>query len=505
MDADILIIGSGAGGGTLARGLADSGLKILVLERGDYLPREYENWDAQAVFEEHRYLTTERWRDSAGHLFQPVTNYHVGGNTKIYGAAVLRRRESDFGERKHEAGKTASWPINYNDLAAHYDQAEKWYFAHGAAGVDPTDPPRRAYPFPPLHNEPRIEEIADHLKRIGLHPFSLPLAIHRDDIEPTHAPCVRCDTCDGFPCLVHAKGDAQCCGIAPALQYPNVRLLTNTYVKKILTSPNGTEVRAVWVEHNGQGAELTAQVYVLAAGAVNSAAILLRSASDMYPNGMANQSDLVGRHYMCHLSSVVVGIDPRRPNPTVFQKTLGINDFYEDSGLPDFPYPLGHIQNLGKITPSILHAERPYLPWSLCHWMAHHSVDWWLTTEDLADPENRVTIDADGGIRLHYRPNNEVAHKRLVAQWKGILRTLKFPIVLTQRMQIDAVGHQTGTLRFGTDPAHSVLNSDCRAHSLTNLYAVDASFMPSISAVNPSLTVMANALRVADILRARFA
>lgn len=504
MDADVIIIGSGAGGGTLARALAPSGLSILILERGDYLPREPANWDAETVFNTHRYHTDEQWLDGAGKSFTPITGYHVGGNTKFYGAAILRRRLADFSARQHADGETPAWPIGYDDLAPYYAQAEDWYFAHGQAGADPSEPPRAAYPYPPLAHEPRIQGIYAALRTQGLHPFALPLALHRDDAYPARGPCIRCNTCDGFPCRLHAKGDAEVCGVAPALAHANVRLLTGTRVTRLIAGP-GRRVVALEADGPDGARRFQARVFVLAAGAVNSAALLLRSRDTAHPSGLANASGQVGRNYMCHLNSACIAIDPRRDNPTVFQKTLAINDFYAHSGDADFPYPLGHIQNLGKVTPGILRAQRPYLPRALCRWAARHSVDWWLTTEDLPDPENRVTLATDHSIQLHYRPNNEAAHRRLCARWKTVLHRLGFPLVFFQRMDIRAVAHQAGTLRFGADPMQSVFDPDCRSHELDNLYVADASFMPSISAVNPSLTIMANALRVAGILRRRLA
>ena len=505
LDADLIIIGSGAGGGTLARALAPSGISILVLERGDYLPREKANWQAEAVFHAHRYHTQDHWRDGAGRLFQPVTGYHVGGNTKLYGAAVLRRRSEDFVARKHVDGSTPNWPIGYADLRPFYDEAERWYHAHGLAGADPTEPPRGSFPWPPFAHEPYIAEVARQLQALGLHPFPLPLALDRDEDRPQQSPCIRCDSCDGFPCLVHAKGDAETCGIRPALQHANVHILPGVRVQKLLTNSAGSRVESVETLGPQGARRFRARVVVAAAGAINSAALLLASANARHPRGLANGSDQLGRNYMCHLNSACIAIDPRRNNPTVFQKTIAINDFYNSSGKADFPYPLGHIQNLGKVTPAILKAQRPALPWPLARWAANHSLDWWLTTEDLPRPDNRVSLDADDTIRLHYQPTNEAAHRRLVGGWKNILKRLGYPLVFTQRMGIEAVAHQVGTARFGTDPGDSVLDLHCKAHELDNLYVVDASFMPSIAAVNPSLTIMANALRVGTHLRQRFA
>jgi choline dehydrogenase-like flavoprotein len=501
-DADVIIIGSGAGGGTLARALAPSGLSVLILERGDYLPREPANWDAETVFNTSRYHTDEQWLDGAGRRFTPVTGYHVGGNTNFYGAAILRRRLADFDVRRHVDGETPAWPIGYDDLAPHHAQAESWYFAHGEAGTDPTEPPRAAYPYPPMSHEPRMQGIYDALRALGLQPFTLPLALQRDEAHPERSVCIRCNTCDGFPCQLHAKGDAEVCGVAPALAHPNVRLLTKTKAMRLIAGPD-QRIAALEAEGADGARRYRARVYVLAAGAVNSAALLLRSGDDAHPNGLANASGQVGRNYMYHLNSACIAIDPRRDNPTVFQKTIAINDYYDQSGDPDFPYPLGHIQNLGKVTPDIMRAQRPYFPDVLCRWVAKHSVDWWLTTEDLPDPDNRVTLAADQSIRLNYRPSNEAAHRKLCARWRTVLHRLGFPLVFFQRMDISAVAHQAGTLRFGSDPTQSVFDPNCRSHDLDNLYVADASFMPSISAVNPSLTIMANALRVAEILRQR--
>ena len=505
MDADVLIIGSGAGGGTLARALAASGLRILVLERGDYLPREKANWSAEAVFHQHRYHTTESWQDVAGNRFRPLTGYHVGGNTKLYGAAVLRRRESDFRRRRYPEGETADWPIGYEDLRPYYDQAEAWYHCHGEKGLDPCEPPRAPFPYPPLAHEPYIAEVAKALKGRGLHPFPLPLAINRNEAEPRLAPCIRCDTCDGFPCLLHAKGDAEVCGMAPALNSANIRLLTGARARRLLSGPDGRLVVAVETDTGDGPKSFSARIVVLAAGAVNSAALLLASRQPAWPQGLANANDLAGRHYMCHRNSVCVAVDPRRVNATAFQKTIGINDFYEASGDADFPYPLGHVQNLGKLTPEVLEAQKVHWPEELAKLVARHSLDWWLTTEDLPDAGNRVQVDDNGAICLAYTPNNVATHERLIRKWEDILHQLGYPLVKSQTMGIEAVAHQAGTLRFGHDPASSVLDVNCRAHGVDNLYVVDASFMPSIAAVNPSLTVMANALRVAEHLRARFA
>ncbi|MHB8550412.1 MAG: GMC oxidoreductase [Acidiferrobacterales bacterium] len=504
MDADVIIIGTGAGGGTLARSLSGTGLKLLLLERGDFLRRSKSNWEPDAVFHRRVYHTEERWLDQEGTPFRPVTGYHVGGNTKLFGAAVLRRRERDFTALRHAGGQTVAWPLGYADLAPFYDLAEQWYFAHGQRGEDPTEPPASGpFPYPPVSHEEAIEAVSRRLQECGLHPFHLPLAIHLDESRYSASPCIRCDTCDGFPCLVQAKGDAESSAIRPALSDPNVFLKTGQRITRLQSSKDGRRIVAV----HGEGADgpqsYTARVVVLAAGAVNSAALLLASASATHPRGLANGSDQVGRNYMCHLNSVMLALSPWRSHSTVFQKTIGVNDYYYESGDPRFPYPLGHVQLLGKVTGAVLKAERPAVPRAVADWFGHHSVDWWLTTEDLARPDNRVTLTDTGQIRLSYTPNNVEAHSRLLSSWRSVLRRIGYPFIFSQRIGIEGVAHQVGTARFGTDPAQSVLDPYCRAHEVENLFVVDGSFMPSIAAVNPSLTIMAQAQRVGEYLKAR--
>lgn len=514
---DIIIIGTGAGGGTLARKLAPSGRKILLLERGDYVPREKANWDPRAVNVDGVYATKEIWRDADGNELHPHTNYNVGGNTKFYGAALFRMRAQDFGEVRHHGGVSPAWPIRYQDLEPYYAEAERLYHVHGQHGVDPTEPPRSApYPHPPVSHEPRIQELSDDLAALGLRPFQVPLGVMLDESAPRISRCIRCDTCDGYPCLLDAKADAQVCGVDPALQQSNVTLLTRTRADRLVTDATGRRVTRVLASRDGEAIELSAHLVVVSCGAINSAALLLRSANDRHPGGLANSSDIVGRHYMGHLNTVLMALS-KCANPTAIQKTLGINDFY--FGSPEWPHPMGHISFVGKLDGVTLEAGAPAIApgWTL-DLMARHSLDFWLTSEDLPDPENRVTLNADGEIVLSYRPNNEEGHKRLIAKLKELMQRRRVcrhhghechqgffarNLYLGQRIPLAGVAHQNGTLRFGHDPKTSVLDASCRAHDLDNLYVVDASFFPSSSAVNPALTVMANALRVGDHLLER--
>ncbi len=517
MHYDIAIIGTGAGGGTLLHALAGRGKRILVLERGDYVPREKANWSTRAVNLEGRYQTKEVWRDRDGQPLHPHTNYYVGGNTKFYGAALFRLRREDFGEVKHWGGVSPAWPIGYEDMEPYYTAAERLYHVHGERGVDPTDPPAGApYPHPPVSHEPRLQQLHDDWARLGLRPFHVPLGIMLDERNPRASRCIRCETCDGHPCLVGAKSDAQVVAVDPALADPNVTLLTNAYVAKLETSASGREVTRLVVTRGEATETHSADVVVVSAGAINSAALLLRSASDRHPRGLANGSDMVGRHYMGHVNSVLMAVS-RCPNPTVFQKTLGLNDFY--FGSPEWEYPMGHISFVGKLDADTLRGGAPAIApgWSL-DLMAKHSMDFWLTSEDLPDPDNRVMLDREGNIVLAYRPNNETAHQRLTAKLEQLMKQQRKcgvhghecheglfsrNLFLGQRIPVAGVAHQNGTARFGRDPRDSVLDVDCRAHEVDNLYVVDASFFPSSAAVNPALTIMANALRVAEHLKDR--
>ena len=510
---DVLIIGTGAGGGTLARHLAPSGKRILLLERGDWLPREPQNWQTADVFMDNRYISPDSWYDAKGKAFQPQIHYFVGGATKLYGAALYRLRERDFGELAHHGGISPAWPITYDELEPYYTLAEQRYQVHGARGEDPTEPPASApYPFPAVSHEPRIQQLADDLAATGHQPFHAPCGVLLDEANPPFSACIRTATCDGFPCLVHAKADAEVLGVRPALEHGNVTLLTNAQAVRLATNDAGTEITGVVVQHNGTRETVGGDIVVVSCGAANSAKLLLASANDKHPNGLANGSDQVGRNYMFHNSQAVLALS-KEPNPTVFQKTLGLNDFY--FGSDGFEYPMGNIQMIGKSQADMFRGEKPLetklAPGFALRDVASHAVDFWLSTEDLPLPDNRVTLERDGNVKLSYSAANATAAGRLYHQLKSMLGGLGMhPDHLIPRhaylktdIPVAGVAHQAGTCRFGTDPATSVLDVNCRAHELDNLYVVDTSCFPSIGAVNPALTAMANALRVGDHLLER--
>jgi choline dehydrogenase-like flavoprotein len=488
---DVIIIGTGAGGGTMLHALADTSARILVLERGDFIPQEEENWDPEAVWKQLRYQTKELWVDARGRTFNPYSHYNVGGNSKFWGSVLYRLRREDFGELRHIDGVSPAWPIEYEALAPYYDRAERLYQVHGEDGVDPTEPPRGPFPYPPVPHSAAMAAIVEQLTCFGLHPSPLPLGLLEG--------CVLCSTCNSFACKVHAKSEADVCCVRPALQHPTVTLWTNACARRLIADASGRQVEAVEVERNGEVVRVSAPLVVVSCGAVNSAALLLRSTSAAHPRGLANSSGLVGRRYMAHLATMMQGFHPLRPNDTVFQKTVAVNDFYLRGPRDD--YPLGQIQSQGRTHAVMAQTVVPWIPlWAYDAWVSR-GVDWLAMSEDLPDADNRVTIEPDGRIRLHYRPNNLTAHRQLVVETERILKRLGFWMIVKHSHGARNTTHQCGTVVFGTDARTSVLDPFCRAHDVANLFVVDASFFPSSAAVNPALTIAAQALRVADHIK----
>ncbi len=516
---DVLVIGSGPGGASTAARVAETGKRVLLLERGDFLPRERDNWDSQAVFGAGKYTADETFYDLHDRPFQPELHYYVGGNSKVYGAALLRLMPADFGEVQHRAGVAPAWPLSYDDMEPYYVQAERLFWVHGKHGEDPfAGFSSHDYKYPPVQHEPHIQQLSDGLERLGLHPFHMPLGVQLTQDAQGRAtadsPCIRCDRIDGFPCLLGAKADAEWAVIRPALAaHSNLTLMTSTTVERLVTDPSGRSVAGVEVTlPDGSPDRFTADIVVLSAGAILSAALLLRSASDKHPRGLGNSSDMVGRNYMRHNNLALIALS-REPNLTVFQKTLALNDFYHAG--EHWQYPMGNIQMLGKADDWQIRGAAPHglglAPSAPFGEVARHSLDFWLSSEDIPLPDSRVTLRPDGNIRLALQPgNNTEALTRLRKTFQEKLKELGMvemafvrSLYLHKAFDAAATAHQAGTARFGTEPGTSVLDVSCKAHDLDNLYVADGSFMPSIGAMNPTLTIIANALRVGDRIAER--
>ena len=494
LDTDIAIIGSGMGGGTLSYALRDTGARVLLIEQGDFLPVERENWSFEAVHLHKRYKNSATWHDRAtGKDFLPGNYHYVGGNTKLYGATLPRFREYDFEAREHVDGTSPAWPISYADLEPFYGEAEQMFWVHSNKGEDPTDPWRSTdYPFAGIAHEGAMARLVATARSQGLHPFSAPQALDRRN----GGACVLCYTCDSFACMVDAKGDADVCAVRPALRARsgNVRLLTNAQVTRLDTGPDGKHVTAAQITHRGRRIRIRAERFVVACGAVNTAALLLRSASTAHPNGLANSSGQVGRNFMTHLTTFLLGVDPRRKNEAVYQKTIGIHDWYAAG--PSTRFPLGNIQGLGKLRGPQAKLAQPHVPLALLDEVTKYSIDLLAQSEDLPVPDSRVTLDSSGHVCLARRETNTRTHQELVKRTARLLRNAGFPIVLTRSLGVEATSHQCGTARMGEDPRSAVVDPGLRAHDVDNLWIADSSTFATSAALNPALTIAALSLRL---------
>ena len=492
---DILVIGSGMGGAALAHALRGSGMRVHLLERGPFLPREDANWSVEAVFHQHRYRSGETWRDQDGRAIKPNQHYFVGGSTKVYGACIMRLRPRDFEAVDHHEGLSPEWPLSYGELEPWYCAAERMLGVRGAGGADPEEGPRGApYPHAPIAHDPPIQRLFDHMRGRGLRPFPLPASVQQGD----GGRCIRCKTCDGFPCKVDAKGDAENRALRPALADPDITLETGARALRLLTTPDGRRIDGVEVE-TANGREVRrAAVVVLAAGAINSALLMLRSANAAHPEGLANGSGQLGRNYMAHHLTAMMCVNPLKINETSYQKTISTNDFYW--GMEGFRWPMGNMQMLGKLQAGMLTAEVPLAPKAIMQGLSRRSIDWLAMSEDLPDPDNRVLPDGDS-VRLIWRLNNREPNRRLAGEVKKLMRSFGSALVFEKHGGIETTSHQCGTVRMGADPAASVLDPLCRTWEIDNLYVVDGGFFVSSAAVNPSLTIAAQALRVGAHLR----
>ncbi|MBB3542169.1 MULTISPECIES: GMC family oxidoreductase [unclassified Rhizobium] len=487
---DIVIIGSGVGGSTVAAGLAATGAEILILEAGDFIADRPENRDQRAIFQRGHFRPKEMWYEADGTAFNPGNYYNVGGNSKFYGAVLSRYRREDFTEIRHREGVSPAWPFPYEVLEPWYSRAERMYEVRGNLGDDPTEPAHSSgYEYPPVPDEPPVADVRARLKAKGLHPFSLPLGVNIDAwIAKARTPW------DAHPNSRDGKMDAETAALLKALKFPNVRLETNAKVTRLEAGENGN-IERVRYRKNDEDLAVAPKLVILSAGAVQSAVLLLRSADARHPKGLANSSDQVGRNFMNHNSSAVIAVSPTYRNTSVYQKTFGFNDFYlsDGNGGP----PLGNVQLLGRISAQVLKGSLSWAPEWLLQNITGHAIDFYAMSEDIPHPESRVRVDGDR-IVLQWQRTNWDAHLELVSKLKAVLKSIGFPIVLSKPFDKRTPSHQCGTVRIGNDPASAPLDPYCRSYDHQNLFVVDASFLPTSAAVNPALTVASQALRVAD-------
>lgn len=481
---DAIVVGSGMGGSIIASRLVEAGFTVCLLERGDFIRQEKANWDITEVSLKGRYGADETWYDKQGRPFRPRAFYNVGGASKFYGGSAFRLRRSDF-EKQNES---PAWPFSYEELAPWYDQAEALLNVHGARGEDPGDPGGREYPAPQIEHEPVIAALADAMREQGLRPFHTPLAV---DFGPGGR-CRKGSPCDGFPCMVRAKGDAENAVLRPLYLKKNPRFAFRTRSKVVRVLSAGGMVSGVEYQTDDGGLRsVYARLVVVSAGAIQSALLLLDS-------GIANSSGLIGRNYLCHNNTVVMAFNPFRKNPTKFQKTLSLNDFYHSNNTATNNTAAGNIQLRGKVHPEMLMKHPNALLRLFRRFVAARSIDFWVMSEDFPSPQNRVYRDEAGRVRLERTANNIAAHRGLVRTVKHIMRRAGYLFCIATERGLGSIQHQTGTMRMGKNPADSVLDEYCRSHDLPNLYVVDGSFFPSSGAVNPALTIAGQALRVAD-------
>jgi choline dehydrogenase-like flavoprotein len=476
---DVVIVGSGAGGATLGYALARKGLKVLVLERGTTIPSEDDNWTEAGAF---------------GDKYDIDRLGCVGGKTKVYGAALYRMRECDFDQVEYPDGSSPAWPITYQDLEPYYDQAEAIYKVHGSPVGDPTEPAGRApYPYPELPHEPYVQEIVTRMSDAGVQVARLPRAI---DLGPDGS-CIFCTTCDGYACKVDAKLDAEIACLRPAARTGNFELLENASCEGLAVDPSGGRVVEIRFRHDGKDEVVSAGVFVLAAGWLGSASILWHSKSTTHPRGLGNSSGLLGKGIVGHNAQYMLGLSRGRI-PELHQKTFAINEYY--SGTEEYPFPMGVIQPPGQIP--IWKKVHP-LASGIVRQVWTRSFPLFYMNELLPDDANRLVFGDDGTQTMRCKANNMTSFRGLRRLTKRVMKSAGFPLTIAPRRPLPGPWHPGGTVRFGADPATSVLDPYCRAHDLENLFVVDSSFLPSAGALNTSLTVMAQALRVADHIPSR--
>lgn len=479
---DAVVVGTGAGGAPLALRLGEHGLRVLVLEQGGFLkiPR---GGDAAPVGKFIGHVMKSR--------DEPISV--IGGRTKFYGAALYRMRKSDFRAVEHEAGVSPAWPITYDEIEPYYGQAETLYRVHGAAEGDPTEPPRsQPYPYPPIPHGPLVATMVDRLARTGTPAAPIPTGL---DYRPGGA-CVLCPTCDAHYCTLDAKMDAETAALRPALATGNVRLATNTECLRVLTDDAGGQVTGVLIRQGGRERTIRAPVVAVCAGLPGSAALLRASRTARHPEGLGNARGALGRYLGGHSVGMIFPFVTWRQVPAFYTKTFAINAFYE--GGADWPYPLGVIQVAGQM-PFWEEASRPMRP--IAKLVGTRSLMSFYMTEALPTREAGLIFDGDR-ITGRVEPAHSLkTFARLRALAVDAFRRAGYLSLARKRPPY--LWHEVGTVRFGTDPATSVLDPNCQVHDIGGLYVLDASTLPSAGAVNTALTITALSLRAGDHIAGR--
>ncbi len=510
---DAVIIGSGFGGSMAAHRLARAGWRVVVLERGRWVERDKTAWDPQAILLDRKYRASSGFRadDDAG-VRDLVPDAAVGGNSVFYGAASFRLRAADFAMAStfgHDAGDGLSWvdwPITYDDLAPYYDAAEQLLGVAGVSGVDPWDPPRACpYPSQPAPYTAPARRLAAAARARGWRPFPIPLAINYGAIR-TRARCVQCLTCDLFPCMIGAKNDLAV-AVLPAAMERGAVVRTETIATRLQLEGGRVVAVECMDERTGSSFLVPCRTCVVSGGAIASAALLLRSGLDTTSPG----GRWIGRNLQRHCNTVVAGLCLDDTNPEQrHHKQVAITDLYY--GAPDLRgprTPLGMMQGLQVPPAELIHAQGPFPANIVGARTVQRHLYLLCVAHDRPNPANRVQLDPARrdalGLPLtsvthHYTDLDVAACRELRREAARILRRAGAVIVVHR--DIDTYSHAVGTVRFGASPEHAALDPWCRPFGSDNLFVLDGSFLPTGGAVNPSLTIAANALRVAERIAA---
>jgi len=474
---DFVVIGSGAGGGTLAHELAACDARVLLIEAGDWLRPT-----APGAGEPLGRYIGDYYPDRS------VPIEVVGGQTKFYGAALYRYRESDFAAVEHEAGTTPGWPLDYAELAPFYDRVEAVYKVHGDPGLDRTEPPRgRPLPHSHLPHSPTVARMVARLAEVGAEPAPIPRALLWQNAS---GPCQLCATCDAHLCRVEAKGDTDIAAVRPALASGRVTLLTRTRALRILTDPSGRQATGVEVERDGERAIVPAGGIVVSAGLEATVALLRRSRTGAWPEGLGNAGGALGRYLAGHSTGMLFPFVSLRKMADEHTKTFAINQFYH--GDSTWRWPLGVIQMSGQM-PMWREVGRAIRP--IAHILARHALTAFYMTEALPGRDTGFRFDGDRLVGKQDAIHNMRTFRHMRKLATGMFRQAGYPVLARRRPPY--LWHETGGARMGDDPATAVVDRNLAVHGIAGLHVVDASVLPSAGAVNTGLTIMALASRLA--------